>query len=105
MSANNGLRLRHISNLDHHGERYVVASDTPDNGWSTYPECWGANAGYRARAVFSSDCLAEAISIADRHSTVMDRNTGMPVGKRKLDPCRDTRSIRWGSVKNTCERQ
>ena len=43
--------------------RYAVESDTPDNGRSTYSECFGPN-GRRGRVLEESDNLAVAIQAA-----------------------------------------
>lgn len=76
-----------ISCLNEHKGRYIIATDTPDKGWSTFPECWGAGA-MSARAVAATDELGEAVLIAEswgrKYCTIIDRKTGREVGKAKL---------------------
>lgn len=76
-----------ISHLYLHPGRYVVATDTPDNGRSTFAECWGAGHPYDRRAVAASDVLGEAVMLAEnygKHADIIDRQTGRKVGKARL---------------------
>lgn len=79
--------MKRVSYLETVPGRYVVATGTPDDGRSTFRECWGAGAKYSARAVFASDSLAEAVASADgygRWAVVYDRSTGRKVGAKRL---------------------
>lgn len=74
-----------ISNLDMHTGQFVVVSDGPQD--STFPECWGSQARFSARAIGSSNDIAEAKFIADNWSggaKIIDRATGKVVGKKRL---------------------
>lgn len=81
------MSIHRVSQTDSVQGRYIVACDSPDNGRSTYRECWGAGAKYSARAVYASDALSDAVAYADTchaGATVYDRDTGRPVGKARL---------------------
>ena len=93
------MKLSDISNfgeIDTDG-CYIVATDTPDGGKSTFGECWGCHAKYSARAVWAGDSIVQAIAEAERwgwrkyptgwaSATIMDRRTGKPVGQNRLKP-------------------
>lgn len=46
--------------------RYAIESDSPDNGRSTYPECWG-HTGARGRVLAEADTLERAVELAHEH--------------------------------------
>ncbi len=76
-----------ISHLNVHQGRYIIATDTPDNGRSTFAECWGAGHSADARAVAATDELGEAVLIAENYgkwAKIIDRKTGREVGKARL---------------------
>lgn len=57
-----------VYNFNNQPNRYIICTYTPDNGKSTFPECYGSTATHNARAVASFDQLYEARSYADKLS-------------------------------------
>lgn len=67
-----------ISRTDQVDGRFILASDTPRDGRSTYSECWGANHHASARAVYGSDNLNDVVAVATRWPRsvkIVDRET------------------------------
>jgi len=73
--------------------RYAVECDTPDNGRSTYAECWGSNAHCRGRVLSEHDTLEAAVeacdgnpatSTSDTRPWIWDRRKGCVVSARRI---------------------
>jgi hypothetical protein len=75
--------IRDVSHADSHQGRYIVATDTPDGGRSTWPECFGPR-GLSGRAYFASDSLELAVANLKRHAFIIDRQTGREVGRKRI---------------------
>ncbi len=73
-------------------KRYAVECDSPDQGRSTYPECWGAS-GSRGRVLSEHDDLADAVRACEGSPApssgavtpwIFDRRTGKVVGASRI---------------------
>lgn len=58
---------------------YLIASDTNDNGRSTFPECWGAQAQVAAVVIDTADSLEQAKAKACSHDVIIQTSTGREV--------------------------
>ena len=72
--------------------RYAVECDSPDNGQSTYAECWGHN-GSRGRVLSEHDTLQAAVVACDGNPAtstsasrpwIWDRQKGCVVGSTRI---------------------